>query len=46
MNEFIIGPVFDLTSFYALAFNTIFTTLFYASGIPVLLWFAAFSLLF
>jgi hypothetical protein len=46
MNEFSIGPEFSIIEAYALALNTIFVTLFYASGMPLLLWFGWISLFF
>lgn len=44
MNNLIIGPTFNVTGFYAAVMNTIFVTLFYCSGIPLLLYFGAISL--
>lgn len=44
MNLFSIGPNFEMIPKYALALNTIFVTLFYCSGMPILLFFGAASL--
>eukprot|EP00828_Plagiopyla_frontata_P043194 TRINITY_DN6674_c0_g1_i2.p1 TRINITY_DN6674_c0_g1~~TRINITY_DN6674_c0_g1_i2.p1 ORF type:complete len:345 (+),score=40.99 TRINITY_DN6674_c0_g1_i2:99-1037(+) len=44
MNKAILPEPFDLTSKYALALNIIFVSLFYSSGMPLLLLFASFSL--
>jgi len=44
MNSFSIGPEFEMIPKYALALNTIFVTLFYCSGMPILLFFGAASL--
>jgi hypothetical protein len=44
MNLFSIGPSFEMIPKYALALNTIFVTLFYCSGMPILLFFGAASL--
>ena len=44
MNLFSIGPEFEMIPKYALALNTIFVTLFYCSGMPILLFFGAASL--
>lgn len=45
MNDNSLGPEFTVTQYYAITLNTIFVTLFYSSGLPILLWFAFFSLL-
>lgn len=45
MNKFAVGPHFLLVPKYAFALNTIFVTLFYCSGMPILLFFAAVSLI-
>ena len=37
MNENSYGPPYDLTAKYALALNVIFVTLFYSSGLPLVL---------
>ena len=44
MNDAIIGPNFDFTAKYALCLNTIFVTLFFSSGMPILLVFGGLSL--
>lgn len=44
MNLFSVGPSFLMISKYALALNTVFVTLFYCSGMPILLFFGAASL--
>lgn len=43
MNNLIVGPEFELTTYYVSALNTIFCTLFYSGGIPLLLWLAIFA---
>lgn len=45
MNKFAVGPQFMLVPKYAFALNTIFVTLFYCSGMPILLFFASISLI-
>lgn len=44
MNLFSLGPDFEMIPKYALALNTVFVTLFYCSGMPVLLFFGTTSL--
>ena len=44
MNNLIVGPDFELTGYYAQALKTIFVTLFYSSGIPMMLVFGSISL--
>lgn len=46
MNLWSIGPTFEMIPKYALALNTIFVTMFYCSGMPILLFFGALSLFF
>ncbi|KAL4509992.1 hypothetical protein ABPG72_010185 [Tetrahymena utriculariae] len=43
-NQKILGPEFQISFYYASTFNIIFTTLFYSSGIPIML-FAGFIIL-
>ena len=38
MNEFIIGPPFEVTQFYAVSLTIIFSCFMYSSGMPILLW--------
>ncbi len=44
MNAKLVGPEFRLTNYYAQALNTIFVTLFYCSGIPLMILFGWISL--
>ena len=44
MNQLFLGPSFDVTAKYAIALNTIFVTMFYCSGMPLLLFLGSFSL--
>lgn len=46
MNLFSVGPNFEMIPKYALALNTIFVTLFYCSGMPILLFLGTASLFF
>lgn len=44
MNDYYTGPPFELITKYAIALNTIFVTLFYCSGMPMMLFCGASSL--
>jgi hypothetical protein len=44
MNRWIVGEEFTLTLYYAQALNTIFVTMFYCSGMPLMLAFGSCSL--
>ncbi len=44
MNQLIVGPEFDITYYYALVLNTIFTCLTFSAGIPFLLWIGTLTL--
>lgn len=44
MNANMLGPPFSFTQYYAIVLNTTFVTMFYASGMPILLWFGFISL--
>lgn len=44
MNENIVGPVFDVTQYYAVSLNIIFITLLYCSAMPILLVMCAIAL--
>ncbi len=44
MNNWLVGEEFSLIYPYAIALNTIFVTLLFSSGIPILLWFGTLSL--
>ena len=46
MNFWIIGEKFGLVLPYAVALNTIFVTLMFSSGAPILLWIAVVALIF
>ena len=37
MNKLLLGPEFEMVSKYAAALNTIFVTLFFCSGMPIML---------
>ena len=44
MNDNYMGPPFELITKYAIALNTIFVTLFYCSGMPLMLFCGGMSL--
>ncbi len=44
MNKLIVGPEFNLTYYYSLILNTIYTCLAFSSGIPILLWIGTLTL--
>ena len=44
MNRWIVGEKFDLVYAYALSINTIFVSLLFSSGMPLLLWTCSFTL--
>jgi len=46
LNKKFTAPVFDLTESYSLAINTILVTMFFCSGMPILLGFAALFFMF
>ena len=46
MNYWIIGEKFGLVLPYAVALNTIFVSLTFSSGAPILLWIGTFALFF
>lgn len=46
MNRYIVGPDFELGIYYAQALNTIFVTLFYCSGMPLMLILGSISLFY
>ena len=45
MNKNYIGGNFDYAEAYAFALNTIYVSLFFSSGMPIIIYFGAFSLL-
>jgi len=44
MNKALVGTEFDIVKYYSISLTTIFMTLLYSSGIPILLWIGAIGL--